>query len=221
VFSWEDSGMEEIRDGHLLLLKLGPLGPVANNVYIIADTRTNDALIVDAPEESEQVVAAARGFNVRQIVVTHRHRDHWGGIDALISGIDAPVFCHELDREPYASYVKGTLAHGNEFQVGGLSLRVVHTPGHTQGCICLHLGEHLIAGDTLFPGGPGRTRTADDLKQEIGSITSQLYVLPDNTQVYPGHGANTTIGDSKAEYAIFAAKTHDPALAGDVLWLKS
>ncbi len=212
---------ESLRDGRLLLIKLGPLGPVANNAYVIADSVTNDALVVDAPEESEQVVAATKGLNVRQIIVTHRHRDHWAGIDSLLRGIDAPVLCHESDLEPYASYVAGTLAHGDEVEVGGLTLRVLHTPGHTPGCICLWLGEHLIAGDTLFPGGPGRTRSNEDLQQELESIKSQLYVLPESTQVYPGHGANTTIGASKREYEVFASREHEPSLAGDVLWLNS
>ena len=212
---------EVTRDGRLLLLKLGPLGAVSNNAYVIADATTHDAIVVDAPEESEHVVEAARGFDVRGIVVTHRHRDHWAGIDALLAGIQAPVLCHEADREPYARYVENTLAHDDEVDVGGLRLRVIHTPGHTAGCICLSLGEHLIAGDTLFPGGPGRTRSPEDLRQEIESIVDNLYVLPESTHVYPGHGANTTIGASKAEYAVFAGKPHDPLLAGDVLWLRS
>jgi hydroxyacylglutathione hydrolase len=213
--------IEETRDGRLLLIKLGPLGPVSNNAYIIADSETNEAIVVDAPEESEHVVAAAKGLNVRQIIVTHRHRDHWNGIEALLDGINAPVYSHEADREPYAQYITGTLAHDDEVEVGGLKLRVLHTPGHTAGCICLELGEHLISGDTLFPGGPGRTRNPEDLQQEIDSIVSRLYVLPESTHVYPGHGANTTIGASKAEYAVFAAKQHEPALSGDVLWLSS
>ena len=213
--------IEETRDGRLLLLKIGPLGPVSNNAYIISDALTNEAIVVDAPEESEHVVTAAKAFDVRRIIVTHRHRDHWNGIDALLAGIDAPVYSHEADREPYTSYVKGTLDHDEDVEVGGLTLRVVHTPGHTAGCICLRLGEHLIAGDTLFPGGPGRTRSNADLQQEIDSIVSRLYVLPESTRVYPGHGANTTIGASKAEYAVFAAKQHDADLAGDVLWLSS
>ena len=98
---------------------------------------------------------------------------------------------------------------------------MIHTPGHTQGHICLRLGEHLLSGDTLFPGGPGRTQTPELLAQEIESITSRLYSLPDNLIVYPGHGANTTVAASKAEYAVFASKPHDPALSGDVNWLTS
>jgi hydroxyacylglutathione hydrolase len=210
--------VETTRDGRLLLLKIGPLGSVANNVYVIADQTANEAIVVDAPEANEAVVEVVKGLNVRRIVVTHRHRDHWAGIDSLLAGVDAPVLCHEADREPHAGYVAGTLAHGDHLQVGGLDLEVLHTPGHTPGCICLRLGEHLIAGDTLFPGGPGRTRTNEDLQREIESIVGTLYVLPESTRVYPGHGANTTVGDSKAEYAVFAARDHRPGLAGDVLW---
>jgi glyoxylase-like metal-dependent hydrolase (beta-lactamase superfamily II) len=213
--------IEETRDGNLLLVKLGPLGPVSNNAYIVADTATNDAIIVDAPAESAQVVPQTRGLNVRRIIVTHRHRDHWGGIDELLAGVSVPVFTHEQDREPWAQYVNGTLDDGETVEVGGLRLDVIHTPGHTQGSICLRLGEHLLSGDTLFPGGPGRTQTPELLAQEIESIKSRLHTLRGSTHVYPGHGANTTIADSRAEYAVFASKPHDPALSGDVLWLTS
>jgi glyoxylase-like metal-dependent hydrolase (beta-lactamase superfamily II) len=213
--------IEETRDGRLLLVKLGPLGPVSNNAYIVADTATNDAVIVDAPAESTYVIPQTAGLNVRRIIVTHRHRDHWGGIDELLAGIDVPVYAHEQDREPWAQYVKGTLDDGETVEVGGLRIEVIHTPGHTQGHVCLRIGEHLLSGDTLFPGGPGRTQTPELLKQEIESITSRLYTLPDSLSVYPGHGANTTVGASKAEYAIFASKPHDPALSGDVNWLTS
>lgn len=210
-----------LRDGRLQLIKIGPLGFNSNNVYILADTSTNDAIVIDAPEGSEQVVEEAKPFNVQQIIVTHRHRDHWAGIDVLKAGIDVPVLSHEADREPYAQYISSTLGHGDEVTVGGLKLQIIHTPGHTPGSICILIGEHLIAGDTLFPGGPGRTWKPEDLVTEIGSIVTNLYVLPDNTNVYPGHGKNTTIGDSKAEYAVFAAKEHAPDLQGDVSWLNS
>src|SRR6476469_7869855 len=133
--------IEETRDGRLLLVKLGPLGPVSNNAYIVADTTTNDAVIVDAPAESAQVIPQTQGLNVRRVIVTHRHRDHWGGIDELLAGINAPVYTHEMDREPYAQYVKGILDDGAEVEVGNLKVQVIHTPGHTQGHICLRVGE--------------------------------------------------------------------------------
>src|ERR1700749_2039783 len=87
----EVSVEEVTRDGKLLLIKIGPLGDFANNAYVIADSTTNDAVIIDAPAESGKAVTAAKGLNVRQIIVTHQHRDHWGGIDELLAGIDAPV----------------------------------------------------------------------------------------------------------------------------------
>jgi hydroxyacylglutathione hydrolase len=213
--------IEETRDGRLLLVKIGPLGPVSNNAYIVADTTTNDAIVVDAPAESTHVIPALGALNVRLVIVTHRHRDHWGGIDELLAGIDAPVFTHEDDREPYAQYVTGTVADGDEVEVGNLRVEVIHTPGHTAGSVCLRIGEHLLSGDTLFPGGPGRTQTPELLTQVIGSITSRLHTLPESTHVYPGHGANTTVAASRAEYAVFASKSHDPGLSGDVLWLTS
>jgi glyoxylase-like metal-dependent hydrolase (beta-lactamase superfamily II) len=210
---------EVVRDGRLLLIKLGPLGPVSNNAYIVADSETNDALLLDAPEGSEALAHAAKGLSVRQAIITHRHRDHWAGIDALLKDFSVPVRCHDADREPYEGYVSSTLADGDEVEVGSLRLRVIHTPGHTPGSICLQVGEHLLSGDTLFPGGPGRTRSNEDLRQEIESIVSSLHTLPPQVAVYPGHGANTTIAKSRDEYAVFASKPLDPNLSGDVLWL--
>jgi glyoxylase-like metal-dependent hydrolase (beta-lactamase superfamily II) len=213
--------IESVRDGGLQLIKIGPLGYNSNNVYVIADARTNDALLVDAPEGSEEAIEAAKAFDVRQIVVTHRHRDHWAGIDVVKASLDVPVLCHEADREPWEAHVSSVIGQDDELTVGNFKLKVLHTPGHSAGSICLLLGEHLIAGDTLFPGGPGRTRTPEDLQTVIDSIVTRLYVLPESTHVYPGHGANTTIGASWSEYAVFAGKTHAADLAGDVQWLTS
>ena len=105
--------------------------------------------------------------------------------------------------------------------VGGLTFAVVSIPGHTPASTAFVHGSHAFAGDTLFPGGPGHSRSNELLQQEIGSITSRLYALPDETTVWPGHGDNTTIGASKAEYAVFASRDHAPDLHGDVLWLES
>jgi glyoxylase-like metal-dependent hydrolase (beta-lactamase superfamily II) len=102
-------------------------------------------------------------------------------------------------------------------------VRVIHTPGHTPGSICLLVpsrdgGDILISGDTLFPGGPGRSDSPEALRQMIASITSRLLVLPEDTAVYPGHGDNTTIADAKREYAVYASKEHPADQHGDVTW---
>src|SRR3972149_11740601 len=149
----------------LQVVKVGPLGPFNNNAYLVVDPTPKQSIIVDAPPEGEKVLEAAQGTRVSRIVVTHRHGDHWATIDALKSATGAPVYCHEADREPHADKVDGTLADGEEVSLGNGRLRIIHTPGHTPGSICLLTGRSLIAGDTLFPGGPGHTDRPEDPPQ--------------------------------------------------------
>ncbi len=110
------------------------------------------------------------------------------------------------------------LADGAANPVGGLTIQAIHTPGHTPGSTCFLVSRHLISGDTLFPGGPGRTDNPADLQEIIRSITERLYVLPDETLVLPGHGDDTTIARSKEEYTAFSSRPHSAELSGDVLW---
>lgn len=210
--------METIEEGRLRLVKEGPLGSFANNAYLIQDKETGETLLVDAPQDGERVLQGLAGGTVTSILVTHRHGDHWASIDAVKRATGAPVLCHDADRAPYEAMVDGTVSDGEELSVGGLRVRVIHTPGHTPGSICLLVGGQLITGDTLFPGGPGRTQKAEDLQEEIRSITSRLFELPDGTQVHPGHGDGTTLGASKREYAVFASREHAADLCGDVTW---
>jgi glyoxylase-like metal-dependent hydrolase (beta-lactamase superfamily II) len=204
------------------VIKVGPLGPYANNAYILADAGSRQAIFVDAPLESEKALDAAKGYDVQRIVVTHRHPDHWANIDLVKERLGVPVYCHDADREPYAAKVDGTVSDNDEISIGETIVRVLHTPGHTPGSICLLAPaaghDVLISGDTLFPGGPGRSDSNAALKEMIASITSRLHPLPDNTEVLPGHGDNTTIAQSKREYAVFASKSHPDDLRGDVLW---
>jgi glyoxylase-like metal-dependent hydrolase (beta-lactamase superfamily II) len=209
--------MEVHEDGQLRLVKV-PAGPYGNNAYLIQDRESGEAIIVDAPPDGERVLEALGDGKVSRIVVTHRHPDHWMSIDALKQATGAPVVCHEADREPYAAKVDSTLADGDEIEVGELRLRVIHTPGHTPGSICLLVGNRLISGDTLFPGGPGRTNRPEDLQEEIRSITSRLFELPDEVAIHPGHGDDGSIGQSKREYVLFASREHPADLCGDVTW---
>ncbi len=202
----------------LKVVRLGPLGPFDNNAYLIVDPSGRESVIVDAPPEGEKTLEAAQGTCVSRIIVTHRHGDHWASIDALRSATGAPVYCHETDRESHADKVDGTLEDGEEIALGRGRLRAIHTPGHTPGSICLLVGGVLIAGDTLFPGGPGHSDRPEDLQQEIRSIVERLFILPDETEVYPGHGDGTTIGRAKQEYVVFASREHPGDLCGDVLW---
>ena len=100
-------------------------------------------------------------------------------------------------------------------------MTVLHTPGHTPGSVCYLVEDNIFSGDTLFPGGPGHSSSAENLNQTIKSITEKLFVLPDSLSLLPGHGAEGVLGVSKEEYNLFASKPHRDDLSGDVLWLQS
>jgi glyoxylase-like metal-dependent hydrolase (beta-lactamase superfamily II) len=205
------------------VIKVGPLGPYANNAYILADHASKEAIFVDAPIDSQKALDAAKGFDVKRIVITHRHGDHWANIDLVRDRLGVPVFCHEADRAPYAAKVDGTVADNDTIAIGETIVRVLHTPGHTPGSICLlapTVDGHdvLISGDTLFPGGPGRSDNNAALREMVASIEARLLPLAGKTAVLPGHGDDTTIANAQREHAVFASKQHTSDLHGDVTW---
>jgi glyoxylase-like metal-dependent hydrolase (beta-lactamase superfamily II) len=208
-------------EGTFRVVKVGPLGQFANNAYLIIDPAAGEAAIVDAPAEGEKILAAAEGLKVTKILLTHTHTDHLSSFDLLKEATSAPVYCHPAETRLPAERIDVPLADGDELTVGSVPVRVIHSPGHTPGSVCLLVGRILVAGDTVFPGGPGRTDSPEDLQQEIRSIVERLYVLPDDTLVLSGHGDDTTIGASQREYEAFAARDHPADLCGDVLWAES
>ncbi|MFQ5879339.1 MAG: MBL fold metallo-hydrolase [Dehalococcoidia bacterium] len=210
--------MQVYEEEDLRLVQVGPLGPFNNNAYLIVDPAASEALLVDMPAQGDQALAAAEGLRLAAVVLTHTHPDHWAAYDLIKGATGAPVHCHPAEVIMPADRIDVPLADGQELSVGRLPVKVIHTPGHTPGSVCLLVGRHLISGDTLFPGGPGHSRSPQDLQQEIRSIVERLYILPDSTLVHPGHGDGTTIGHSMEEYADFAARPHPPDLHGDVLW---
>lgn len=210
--------MDVLENDRFTLLRFGPLGPFANNAYLIADHRAGECVIIDAPAGGEVVLEGIGGARVKAILMTHRHGDHWAAIDALKRATGAPVLCHPADAERYRGKVDGDLADGQEIAVGDVRVRVLHTPGHTPGSVCFLVDGHLISGDTLFPGGPGRSDSPEALRQEIASIVEKLLPLPEDTRVHPGHGDGTTISAARREYEIFASREHPADLCGDVTW---
>jgi len=200
------------------LIKVGPLGPFDNNAYVIVDPAAGEAAVVDMPAAIDEVLEAIADLRVAKIIVTHTHPDHWFSYDLLKQATGALVYCHPAEVQIPPEHIDIPLADRQELTVGAVAVRVIHTPGHTPGSVCLLVGRYLIAGDTLFPGGPGHSDTPEDLQQTIRSITQRLHVLPDETFVLPGHGDDTTIGISRREYAAFASRPHPPDLCGDVLW---
>ena len=199
---------------------LGPLGSLGNNSYIVRPKAGGPVLVVDAPEGSEAVVEALAGAPVDGILITHQHRDHWAGLDVLREATDADVYVGpEPRRGEFARDAEVVRSGGRIHLAGGAAVEVIETPGHTPGSVCFRLGGAVFTGDTLFPGGPGRTPSNGALIEEIASIRAGLYTLPEETLVLPGHGGTTTIGVSRAEYDVFASREHPSDLAGDVLWV--
>jgi hydroxyacylglutathione hydrolase len=170
------------------------------------------------PSGSRAVLDAVGGLRITAIVLTHTHPDHWADYDLVKNATGAPVLCNAAEVIMPALKIDRPIVDCDEIAAGKGAIRAMHTPGHTPGSTCYLTGGILFSGDVLFPGGPGRTQRSEDLQQSIKSITDRLYVLPDETLVLPGHGGDTTIGESKQEYAVFASREHPPDLSGDVTW---
>ncbi|MGQ9573096.1 MAG: MBL fold metallo-hydrolase [Dehalococcoidia bacterium] len=208
------------KDDNIQIEKL-ELGPFGTNAYVLVCRATGDSVLVDTPAEAGKIIERLKGTNARYILMTHNHMDHLGAFSELKSRLGVPVAAHPLDAKGLPSAADILLNDGDTISFGHVELKVLHTPGHTPGSLCFLTGRYLISGDTIFPGGPGKTRTPDDLRQIIESITAKIFVLPDDTQVYPGHGDPTVLKKEKEEFAAFSSRAHDPGLCGDVLWLSS
>jgi hydroxyacylglutathione hydrolase len=177
--------------------------------------------LIDAPAEAPEILRQLKGTNPRYILITHGHTDHVGALSELRSKLGIPIGAHRLDADGLSVRPDFFLDDDEEITVGNTSLKVLHTPGHTPGSLCFLIGKHLISGDTIFPGGPGKTESPDDLRRLIESIGRKVFVLPDDTEIYPGHGDPTIVRKERREFAAFSSCSHDPNLFGDVLWLSS
>ncbi len=197
------------------------LGPFGTNAYVLVCRATGDSVLVDTPAEANTIMERLKGTNPRYILITHNHMDHLGAFSELKAKLGVPVAAHPLDARNLPSPPEILLNDGDRVSFGNVGLEVLHTPGHTPGSLCFLTGQYLISGDTIFPGGPGKTRSPADLRQIIESITKKILVLPDDTQVYPGHGDPTALKKEKDEFAAFSSRAHAPGLCGDVLWLSS
>ena len=201
----------------------------SKNAYLITAGADRSSIIIDTPDKPHELITAARQTTVRGVLITHNHWDHLQGFEGVLNVFRVPVGIGEQDAPAIAGKTAdGALdvSDGSVVSVCGISLSAIATPGHTDGSTCYLLADpddpdgtqHVFTGDTLFPGGPGKSRSPAALTQIVESITSRLYPLDDETVVLPGHGDFTTIGRSKAEYSEFASKDHPDDLFGDVSW---
>jgi glyoxylase-like metal-dependent hydrolase (beta-lactamase superfamily II) len=192
------------------------VGPIATNVHVLADERSREAIAIDTATPSLAWIAeelAARAWTLKLIVSTHGHWDHIGDNAAVAAHTGAEIAVHPLDRErltdpqplwaPFQivpSIPAVELAEGGEVRFGAIRLRVLHTPGHTEGSVCLLADDEgrLFSGDTLFAGGWGRVDLPGGDPAAMAASLGRLTELEDAVGVFPGHGAATTIGRERA-----------------------
>jgi len=209
-----------VKDDNIQIERL-ELRPWGTNAYIITCLQTGDSVLIDAPADASIIMKRLQGTNPKYILLTHSHMDHIGALSELQSKLKVPLAAHAADSARLPSPPEMLLNDGDVVSFGKVKLEVLHTPGHTSGSLCFKIGKYLISGDTIFPGGPGKTKSPADLRQIIKSITDKILVLSDDTEIYPGHGDSTTLKKERDEFALFSSRPHDPNLCGDVLWLSS
>ena len=208
-------------DAEVRIAKIN-MGPYDNNGYIVSCPETNEGIIIDTPAEPEKLLDAIGDVQIKAILITHKHQDHLLGFHEITGSVGAPVGIHANDVDGLPRAPETVLNDGDTIRFGNLEARAIYTPGHTEGATCYLVGKHLFSGDTLFPGGPGKSRSPEALRQILESISGQLLTLPDDVAVYAGHGpVDTTIGEARRRYQVFTAKTHSPDLFGDIDWLET
>lgn len=186
------------RDGGVLIRKLS-VGEMDNNVYVIRCATTGQALVVDAAAHADRIREAIDDAAVVGVVQTHGHWDHVRAWQDLRTDPGVEIWGHAGDLDLFPEPADRQLSDGEVIDVGELEVEVIHLPGHTPGSLLFLVRgagrAHLFSGDTLFPGGPGRTTSPADFRQIMDGLEATVFDrLDDDTRVHPGHGDSTTIG---------------------------
>jgi glyoxylase-like metal-dependent hydrolase (beta-lactamase superfamily II) len=192
----------------LTIAKLA-VGPMDNNAYLLRCTQTDEGLLIDAANEAERLQDLVRfeGPPVSAILTTHRHADHTQALAEMVTDADAAVYAGEQDADDLPVAVDERLGHGDEITVGDATLSIIGLRGHTPGSIAVLYRDpegsaHLFTGDSLFPGGVGKTTSSDDFASLLDDVQERVFdQLPDDTWFYPGHGDDSTLGQQRPHLA--------------------
>lgn len=194
------------RDLDALSITKVSVGTMDNNAYLLVCRATNEALLIDAAAEPDRLADLVGSGDarpeLRHLVTTHRHFDHWQALGAVAGMFQTRQIAHPLDAGELPIPMDELVENGDKVEFGEISLDVVHLRGHTPGSIALvyrdSAGPHIFTGDSLFPGGPGRTSGPEEFKSLMDDLQARVFdQLPDETWVYPGHGDDTTLGTER------------------------
>lgn len=209
-----------------LELRTREVGPSwTMNTFAMVCPTTRQSVLIDPGIDPQALLEMLADSKPIGILVTHPHLDHIGALDEMRTRLNVPVMAHPESHLGDASRpAERHLNHGDTITVGQHTIRVYHTPGHTPGQICFVLwdeagegDQRAIVGDTIFEGGPGHTRSAEDFKTTLQTLHDVILPWPDDALCYPGHGPHFRLGDKRADIKAFLAKDHGD-FHGDATW---
>ncbi|KAA1420010.1 MBL fold metallo-hydrolase [Mumia zhuanghuii] len=205
-------GTPDVHELADLIITKVAVGPMSNNAYVLRCRHTDEQVLVDAANDAETLIEVIGDAGLAAVVTTHGHGDHWQALAAVVEATGARTLAGADDAEAIGAPVDTALVGGDEVAVGRSRLEVIHLVGHTPGSIALLYDDpegmpHLFTGDSLFPGGVGKTWSHDDFASLIDDVESKIFDrLPDETWFYPGHGDDSTLGAERPHLAEWRAR---------------
>jgi glyoxylase-like metal-dependent hydrolase (beta-lactamase superfamily II) len=200
-------GTPDVRELGDLMITKASVGSMDNDAYLLKCRHTDDLLLIDAAAQEQVLLDLLSGQPLSTVVTTHRHRDHWEALAAVVKATGAQTVAGADDVDGIPVRTDRAVHDGDVVSVGDVDLQVISLVGHTPGSIALLYDDptgppHLWTGDSLFPGGVGKTWSADDFASLLADVEAKIFDrLPDETWVYPGHGDDTTLGAERPHLA--------------------
>lgn len=192
--------------------------PFGTNAYMLICRESGESILIDAPGSADLIAEKLAGSAVQYILITHGHMDHITALEELQAKLGAPVAVHAGDAAMLPLKADRLLEEGERIFCGKTALEVIHTPGHTAGSISFRAGNYLLCGDTIFPGGPGKTASPEHFRQILASIREKVLILPPETVILPGHGQSSDLKTEGRLIRAFIEGGFSEALCGDVTW---
>ncbi|MPZ93679.1 MAG: MBL fold metallo-hydrolase [Propionibacteriales bacterium] len=200
-------GTPDTRELADLVITKVAVGPMDNNAYLLRCRRTDDQVLVDAANDTDTLLRVVGDGGLTTVVTTHRHGDHWQALAEVVELTGAQTAAGAPDADELPVEVTTRVDDGDTVEVGHCRLEVIQLVGHTPGSVALLYDDpdgmpHLFTGDSLFPGGPGRTESPEAFTSLMDDLVAKVFDrLPDETWVYPGHGNDTTVGAERPHLA--------------------